>query len=816
MARLRSGPGRGFAAVGAFAFSCGVILLYRLSILPPPEWILASLAVAVCLFWRLRRSCFRYVVLIALALLLGVGWAGWQASQRLSEQLPANMEGQRFVVSGFLCAIPSPGHFQSLRFNFCVTQWHGQSHEARLPTRLRLAWYGQDHPRLPSHRLRLEVMLKRPHGALNDVGFRYEDWLFRKGFRATGSVRDVATDNTVPCSVQCHYHAAHAGLARWVEQRFARAEHLPLIRSLLVGDRGQLNSADWQVLKATGTVHLVAISGLHLGLIALGTGFLVRRLLLFLPVGRCGEHRQRQILFGSIAACCLVYSLMAGFTVPTQRALVMVVVGGWSLLLARQGPAWHGWVWALAVALLLDPFAPLDQGFWLSFGAVAVLLWSFSGGLRAPRWLGSLLIAQASLFAALWPLLLMFDQEQPLMGALANLVAIPLVSLLVMPLLVAAALGVAIWPSGAEILVPICDATLTVLWTLLAGLAEIPAPALSAEPIEIVLLALLTLALVRMPLFGARVFSASVLILWLALSHWSRPLQPNPDLSEPEMRVWDVGQGLAVLVRHGQQVLLYDTGPALDGVFSSVESTLLPGLRALGVTRIDTLVISHADSDHSGGLATLAERVAIGKLITGEVDEVRAKLGVDSGLALYGCDHPPEFVGELQVHYWGAGAGHAGNDASCVVRIVHSASGTEWLLPGDISADIEARVIQDMPGVVQQGMEPIQGGARGIDLARVVFAPHHGSKTSSSPLWVQTLAPDVVIYSAGYRHRYGHPHPAVTARYRAQGSQGYSTACSGMLTLTIQQNRLAIHEQRRNAPFWIGATGQAREECEIP
>ena len=815
-ARFRSGPGSSLAAVCAFAFSCGVILLYRLSILPPSEWILVSLAGAVFLLWRLRRSFFRNAALVGVALLLGVGWAGWQANQRLGEQLPGDLEGQRVAVSGYLCSIPSPGHFSSLRFSVCVTQWHDQPVGAGLPSRLRLAWYGQDQPTLPSHRLRLEVVLKRPHGSLNDVGFRYEDWLFRKGFRATGSVRGVAVDTTVPCQLRCHYHAAHAGLARWVEQRFAGADHLPLMRSLLVGDRGHLDASHWQVLQATGTVHLVAISGLHLGLIALGTGFLARRVLLLLPVGRFGELGRRRVLFAFISGCCLLYALMAGFTVPTQRALVMVLVGGWLLLLAQQSPPWQGWVWALAAVLLLDPFAPLDQGFWLSFGAAAVLLWSFSGRLRAPHWLSSLLIAQVALFATLWPLLLMFGQEQPLMGGLANLLAIPLVSVVVMPLLIAGALGVAVWPSGVGILVPICDAALTALWTLLTVLAEVSAPAIRAQPVEIALLAVLILALVKLPAPGARIVSAGLLLVWLLLAQWPRTSEPNPEISEPEVRVWDVGQGLAVLVRHGQRVLLYDTGPALDGVFSAVESTLLPGIRALGVERIDTLVISHADSDHSGGLAMLAGSVDIGKLITGEVEAVSAKLGDDSGVALHGCNHPPETFGELQVDYWGASGAHTGNDASCVVRIVHVISGTEWLLPGDIGAGIEARVIQNVPGLGRQSQQRAGDFAGNMSATRVVLAPHHGSKTSSSPLWVQTLDPDVVIYSAGYRHRYGHPHPSVTSRYRAQGSLGYSTACSGMLTLTIEENRLVIHEQRRNAPFWIGGIGQVRDQCALP
>ncbi|WP_431190847.1 DNA internalization-related competence protein ComEC/Rec2 [Marinobacter alexandrii] len=808
--RLGAASGRGLAVAGAFAFSCGVILLYWLSMLPPPLWIVASFIGAFCIALRTRQFPLRRMALLSMALIMGLAWASWHADRRLTEGLPADMEGQRLSVSGYVCDIPSPGSFNSLRFSFCVTRWHERTHSSnqtvKLPQLLRLAWYGKSERRLPSHRLRLELVLKRPHGTLNDAGFRYEDWLFRKGYRATGTVRNAVADHTVDCGLKCRYHEAHGWIAGWVERRFASAEHRSLISSLLVGDRGHLTPSHWQVLQATGTIHLVAISGLHLGLIALGAGFLVRRFLLVLPLTWIGEVAQRRCLFSAVMTCCLVYALMAGFTVPTQRALLMVAVGGWSLLFARQLPAWQAWVWALAAVLLLDPFAPLDQGFWLSFGAVAVLIWVFAAGFRPPGWLRTLLLAQGALFAGLWPLLQVYGQDQPLIGGLANLLAIPWVSLVVMPGLIAGALAVAILPAGSEAVVQLCDVLMGTLWAVLARLAEFSSPVIEVGQWEVIGLAGLVLLLVKVPTPGGGACAGLLFMVWLAMGQSPTSQRPNTHLFEPEVTVWDVGQGLAVLVRHQGRVFLYDTGPGVPGVFSAVESTLLPNLKALGVHRIDTLVISHADSDHSGGLATLAGSIEIGKLVTGEVLAVREKLGQESDLVVQSCAVAEEELGGLRIHYWQAGGSRTGNDASCVVRIEHPPSRTEWLLPGDISAATEAHYLSHLRG----------HGALAADVSRLVVAPHHGSKTSSSPQWVTALTPEVVIYSAGYRHRYRHPHSSVTARYRDLGVSAFSTACSGMLVAAVEDNHLTIKEKRLDAPFWIGAPGQARDECAIP
>ncbi|MDO6440560.1 DNA internalization-related competence protein ComEC/Rec2 [Marinobacter sp. 2_MG-2023] len=798
----------------AFAFSCGVILLYRLTVLPPPVWLLVFTLPTLLWFLPNHLRPFTLVRVFLFGLALGVAWSGLWAYERLQERLPSGFEGQKTAIAGYVCDLPQTGSFDSIRFSFCVTRWYGHSltpaPNNTLPKKLRLAWYGQPEGALPDHRLRLEVVLKQPHGTLNPEGFRYEDWLFRKGYRATGSVRSAQPDPSVTCSLQCQYHRFHIRLAQWVDDQFAEAQYHPLLASLLIGNRGHLSSRHWEVLKATGTIHLVAISGLHLGLVALGTGFVVRRLLLAVSTYCLSEGFVRFGVFLAVVLCCTLYALAAGFTVPTRRALVMVTVGGWLLLMARQVSAWHSIIVALGLVLLLDPFAPLDQGFWLSFGAVSVLVCVFAGRLGGTGWLAGLVLAQGAVFAGLWPILEGMGQGQPVAGLLANVLAIPWVSLVVMPTLIAGGLAVALFPGLSGLIIPAMDGVLGVIWSFLAWVAGIRWPDLGGTLPEIAGLALLVMLVITVPIRLFRAAGAVFVLAWVVLA--SGPSDTgNPRVSSPEVRIWDVGQGLSAMLRIGDKVVLYDTGPEVEGVFSAVESVLLPNLRALGIRRIDTLVISHADNDHSGGIGVLVDAYDIGRILTGEPEAVREKLERHTkdqklkSVQVQSCGGGESLTSELSLYFWQANDGLTGNDASCVLTARHETSGIEWIFPGDISAATESLYLQ--------ARESTLAAKRPAEL--VMIAPHHGSKTSSSIAWVSALNPDKVVYTAGYRHRYGHPHPDITARYRAAGAEAFNTACSGALTMTITGDTIKIEETRNQSAFWISGPGQARDQCKI-
>lgn len=797
------------AVLGVFAFSCGVILLYWLAMLPPLVWLSGAILPVLLWFLPVRRLLPAPFWSIAIGFSLGVSWAGLWAHERLDQQLLAGLEGEKLQVSGYVCDLPVAGSFHSIRFSFCVTRWYGdpltrKTHNS-LPKKLRLAWYGQPEGVLPGHLLKLEVVLKRPHGNLNPAGFRYEDWLYRKGFRATGSVRSALPDPSVFCGPACQYHQLYARLADWVDGQFAGADYHPLVASLLIGNRKYLSSEDWDVFRATGTIHLVAISGLHLGLVALGAGFVVRRLLLAVSSYHMSERSVRLTVFIVVFLCCVFYALAAGFTVPTRRALIMVAVGSWFLLKAWQVSVWRSLIIALGLVLLLDPFAPLDQGFWLSFGAVAVLISVFAGRLGGIGWPAGLLLAQGAVFAGLWPVLELVGQGQPVAGLLANILAIPWVSLVVMPVLIAGALLVALFPVLSGVIITLFDAVLGGMWRCLEWIAGMSWPSLGASPAEIAGFAVLMLLVTTAPNRMFRVAGGALALVWAVASGFPGDAS-NQSIAEPEVRVWDVGQGLSVLLRAGDEVLLYDTGPEVKGVFSSAESVLLPNLWALGVTRIDTLVISHADNDHSGGIDLLLKEFEIGRILTGEPAAIREKLGQGSKVNIQHCAGEDTLGSELSLWFWQTRGNPEGNDASCVLTVRHKKTALEWIFPGDISARIERHYLRDLKGWLPDN-EPRK---------RVVIAPHHGSKTSSSEAWVRELAPDLVIYTAGYQHRYGHPHGDVTARYREAGAKALNTACSGALIMKLTDSALKIRETRHVAPFWISRPGLARDLCKIP
>ncbi|WP_292046946.1 DNA internalization-related competence protein ComEC/Rec2 [Marinobacter sp.] len=786
------------ARVGLVGFACGVILLYSLAVLPPLHWLMSATLIPFVAIRLVRPPPFRAVAVLLAGGIAGLAWAAMQADGRQQSVLPPALEGQTLDVSGYLCDVPSEGSFGSVRFGFCVTQWHlpegGNTYPSdELPDQLRLAWYGDDVTNTPGHRLTLTVVLKRPHGAVNPTGFRYESWLYRKGFGATGTVRELSRADHLECPLRCRYHRWRGELVDATSDRLSDARHFPLITSLMMGYRGHMQPEHWDVLKATGTIHLVAISGLHLGLIAAGAGFLCRRLLLCLPERRVSPTRLRLLVFLVVASASVGYALVAGFSVPTRRALIMVIIAGWVLVGARQTGVFTGLLTALVLVLLSDSFSPLDQGFWLSFGAVTVLVMLFALRVGRVGWLAGLLLAQMAVFAGLWPILSSLGQSQPVIGLVANLFAIPWVSLVVMPLLALGASTLVFLPAGDALVISMLDGVFGVLWQGLSWLANVDIVLTAPGPLQIVGFSLVVLMALVVPFGGYRKVSACVVLLWIAVFVFrgNEMGQPNETVAHPELWVWDVGQGLSVMLREQDQVLVYDTGPALEGIYSSVESVLIPNLSALGVRRIDTLVISHGDGDHAGGLPLLFDRFEVGRVITGETGRVAGKL--PEGVNVEPCSGQVDVrMGELELAFWRSPGRVEGNDASCVLTVSSTVPSVEVVLPGDITRRVE-----------EAFMARADTLGNDADHYRVVLAPHHGSKTSSSKSWVARMVPDLALFSAGYRHRFGHPHADVVERYRSVGSDIVNTATSGAIRLVLEPGGVLTTKARAGAPFWI-------------
>ncbi|MBU2887427.1 DNA internalization-related competence protein ComEC/Rec2 [Gilvimarinus agarilyticus] len=752
----------------AIAFTASLFAIALAPQLPPLIGIYLAVPIALMLAWRYRSA--RPALL---GLSLGLVLAVWHGLQLTANLLPNHLTGQDITLQGHLV---NEAERQGRRWRFDL-----QTQAPGLPQRWQLSWYGAPDwlTRLPAGApLELVVRAKPPRSFLNPQGFDYKLWQLRRQVGAVGYVRNGI-------SLRGAAQAATSSSPRdYLRQWLARAEvnNDDVLAALLVGDRSAISDERWQLFRATGTNHLMAISGLHVGLAA-AIGY-------FLGVwlGRCLSlvcpWPAVYMAFAGGALLAIVYSALAGFALPTQRALAMLLL-------------FYFWRWrgmplsgmqvlagALIIVGVLDPLAVLDAGLWLSFIAVFSLLLMFAGQKPIVRrrwipWVGS----QLAVFVALLVPLLLFFGEFSLVAPLANIVAIALVSVWVVPLLFASAVCSFVWSAAANGLLQGADLGLQVLWWWLEHLVAITKWFGAAATLRLQLAdgALILLALGCLLLLlpvGLRFRSLAVLLVSSAL--FLPPARP-PGFA---MTVLDVGQGLAVVVQSQQQALVYDTGPWFGENLNAGADIVTPYIRSLGLSSVELLMVSHHHSDHAGGAAGLLEELPVSRLIIGE--PLQYLQAADSGRAER-CDAEQSLqLGELDVEILSLPEQHGaqGNNASCIVLLQWR--GYRVLLPGDAEAVLEPAL------------------AAKVGAVDVVVAPHHGSRSSSSAALVGALQPDYVVFSAGFANRHGHPHEDVVARYRRAGAHLHNTATDGAVIVTgTPQGELIIRGQRQMAQrYW--------------
>ncbi|GGO80378.1 DNA internalization-related competence protein ComEC/Rec2 [Marinobacterium nitratireducens] len=694
-----------------------------------------------------------------LGLLLAISYGHWQLWHRLDPQT----QGRDHHLTGIVSGLPTEtGGVQ--RFELKVLDAGGSR-----VRRVRLGWYdGTDRLR-PGDRVRLRARLKPPRGLWNPAAFDYERWALARGIDATGYVRgELVRLNAAP-----GVDRLRAALAARLDAGFADAAVAALARALLLGDRRGLEEPDWRRLRRTGTVHLLVVSGLHIGII-LGVGWLLGRGLCWLCPNRwLGGLGSRLLPVVLALLFSGGYVLLAGAGLATQRAWIMAAALLLSAFWLWPLSAWRRWWLALALVLTLQPLAVLDAGLWLSFGAVAVLLLLAGERGRQPLW-RRLLRAQLAIFCLMAPLLLGVFGELSLIGPVINLVAIPLLPLLILalgPLLLALWAGIA-WPViGYEWLVGW-------LWSGLGALASWPGAALSlAMPHGLLLaLALLAAAVLTLPL--------SYPVRLLTLSIWGLALFAVPPVKGERggLRAWvfDVGQGTAVLVESDGRRLLYDTGPGYLSGSTALERSVLPLLRRDGVRRLERLVVSHADNDHAGGRRYLLRRLNVVRRQSGSA-RLQAREGYDA------CRAGERWRwGDTQFHYLHGGGGGDENDSSCVLLI--ESEGCRLLLTGDIGAGVERGLV-----------------AAGLPTVTWLLASHHGSRSSSTETFVAATRPEAVLFSAGYLNPYGHPAPEVVRRFEREGSRLLTTAHTGAIELTVEDGECRARTWRQaRKRYWSG------------
>ncbi len=758
----------------AVAFLAGVVLFEQLRDLPDARWAwLLPPLVALAVSGRRRSAGWSSAVWVSAGFL----WALFRADMLLSHQLPSALEGRDLVAEGTVASVPVQEAARDLRFDLAVRTLSYQGTEVSNPGRVRLTWVGDAPSVTAGDEWRLTVRLKRPRGFMNPGGFDYEAWLLEHRLRATGYVRSGG-DNRLLASVWWSrpVDRLRQKIGAAIEAGVPQSPFVGVLKALAIGERGDIGADQWEVFQRTGTAHLVAISGLHIGLVA-GIVFWIARWAWVIP-------RRLPLLWPAPKAAAavalgaaLLYAALAGFSIPTQRSLLMLAAVLSGLIAGRHVTPTHLLGGALLLVLAWDPFAVLSGGFWLSFAAVAVIFYGMTGRTGRPRLWWRWGRVQWLVALGLLPLSVFLFQRASGVSVAANLVAIPWVGFVVVPMTLLASALTLLAPAFAVWPLSVADHAMAWLWAVLRPLAGLTwvqwvqpsPPAWTVAAATVGLLWLLAPRGVPARWVGA---------LWLLPLVLFQPGRPAP--GDLELTVLDVGQGLAAVVRTHDHALVYDAGPRYGPNFDAGSAVVVPYLRHAGVKRVDLLVLSHGDSDHVGGAASLVGGVPVSGILTSAPDAAPgSRPTVCAAGQLWHWDdvtfrvlHPPR------------GSALRDNDASCVLYVESSRASV--ILPGDIGAAVETALASDGQ----------------LHRTTVVIAPHHGSSKSSTSAFVAALQPQWALFSAGYRNRFGFPKRAVVRRYRDNGARVLDTATEGAITMRWEGERLSVDSFRRSGRHW--------------
>ncbi|HET6433456.1 DNA internalization-related competence protein ComEC/Rec2 [Dyella sp.] len=722
---------------------------------------------AVAARWSLTRP--------AAWMILGIGWSVWCGASAMQARLPVPLEGQDLVVVGRVLGLPDPAA-DATRFQLQVLAASQAGRPVPLRGRVQLAWYDDAPPLAPCERWQLRLRLKRPRSMLDPGGADTERSALQRGVVAVGYVREDPANKRL--GRRWCIHEVRARLAQGIELRVPDRHDAALLRALALGDVRGLDPDDWSVARANGVSHLLAISGFHVGVAAAFGAWGVIAIYALWPALALRCPRVQAQAGGALTAA-VAYGALAGMGLPTMRTLLMIAVvvaaRGWR----RHVRAGHGLALAMLVLLLSDPLAVLSAGFWLSFVGVAFLilcLTEHAHGLRGI--VKGLTTGQWVMTLALLPLSLWFFGQTSLVGGLSNLVAVPVVSFVLVPLALLGVLALVIWPPFAVWPLSLAAHVAHGQWWLLQRIAAWPGascylPSVSVWALVLGMLGALWLLAPRgIPTrwLGAMLFLP---LLW--------PQLPRPAPSAFEAWVLDVGQGLSVVVRTRGHTLVYDTGARYPSGFDIGAAAVVPSLHALGVRRLDMLVVSHADNDHAGGAGAVLAAYAPGRRLAGEPRRMPSPMaGCHAGQAWTWDGVRFSVLGPLDDT-------GAGNDRSCVLLVDGGAD--RLLLTGDITSRVESAVAAALPS----------GGSV------VMTVPHHGSMTSSSEPFLTAVAPSLAVVSAGWRNRFRHPRPLVVARYGAAGVPLLNTATAGAIQLSFPARghaRVVRQERQRQARYW--------------
>jgi len=751
------------------AFLLGNLLFQQFSFLPHLAWLFLLAVLTFCVSGLLPRAA------LLAWFLLGFGWSLGYAHFLLPGALPEACLYTPIQVSARIHGIPEyDGHRARFDAELNVPEDSAcQVDKASL--RARVSWYRTELVPRAGELWMFTVKLRQTRNYYNDGGFDYEAYLLGLGIRHSATVTTgIRTGEAVP--------GLRSRLASRIDQLLAERPAKGVVRALLIGERSGLSEEQKLDFLHSGTLHLMAISGLHIGMIA-GLGYflvsqswrLIPGLLLLVPAPVAAA-------FGAVILATF-YAYLAGFTLPTQRALIMLLVVMLGIISRRSSDSGAILGSALLVVQLIDPFSVNLPGFWLSFIAVGLLLFGVSKNINA-SYIAQWSKAQLVLFVGLLPMSLLYFQGASLVAPIANVVAIHWVGLAVLPpAFIGVALDVSGFPLGGLLLVFAAN-SMEWLMQLLHLLARIPLAWLGHGTQAGVFLILAGLGIILLIVPVGKPVRLLGIILLLPLLFGQRP---TPAEGAFWFDMLDVGEGLAIVVRTKDHTLVYDAGPSFSSGFDTGQAVILPWISRQGVRQIDTMMISHGDNDHIGGAYSLLEGIPVSQVLSSvperfeSASECRGGSRWEWNEVQFEILHPPE--------PWP----FDGNNRSCVLRVSNSSHSV--LITGDIESMAEFRLRKAIPELE----------------ADVLVVPHHGSRTSSSEAFIRAVAPRYALVSTGFRNRFGFPRPDITKRYENLDVPVLNTAEEGGIRIQFPEDRHGgipvgyLDEHRR---YWYSAPAE--------
>lgn len=784
--------------LGTIAFLIGTVIFSQLVTLPA-IWSLAFLPIA-CYLLISRSYCitapYRYVCLFCCALICGFLWAFLHATLILQDGIDSTVEEGTAVIEGQVVSLPENSDLKT-RFEFRIDEIHTQggiSNKAAI--KARLSWYKPAIAMIPGDYWRLHVRLRKPYGFSNPGGFDYQRWLFQRQINATGYVVNKEKNqllkemSSAPLMTRISSIDYIRHLLRDLIQQIDMADsEKSFLLALGLGDRSQISTEQWQVLVKTGTNHLLAISGLHIGLAAWVCFMVGRWAWAFSVILPTYLTCQRFAFFLSILGA-LVYAALAGFAIPTQRALIMLLIWVSAHFFRRKFAVSDVISLSLLAVLIIDPFAVMDPGFWLSFMAITLIAYGMTCRTHhdLPVWQGLWLKwgqTQYVVALGLLPLLILWFQQYPLVGILANIIMIPYISLLIVPLtLCGIFLLIFAFPLG-EYILQFAGQALAFCWPVFNYLANTTFNLVHlASPTPLILMAgICGISIILLPKGSPGRYLG---IFWLL------PLLFPPKELPQQGDFWftqlDVGQGLSSVIQTKNHTMIYDTGDKFSERFNAGEVVLIPFLKQQQISAPDLLIISHGDRDHIGGAPVILENYPDIQVLTSVVDKIKHSRVeyCNRGISWHwdGVDFEilsPDSSTDSSDNIF------RGNNSSCVLKISNT-----WhavLLTGDIEKQVESRLIDTIPHKLA---------------AQVLVAPHHGSKTSSSEDFIDAVGAEIVIFPVGYRNRFGFPKQDIISRYEARQTKILNTALDGALLFRfIDQDMDVISYRQQSLRFWM-------------